>query len=99
VKYFIYATGRETPQHSTKISLVIYLIHHSTIQTEDRRERDALNEKPEFRNLFICNEVRLSSIRESDKRTGLDKNSRLWKIFSSMTQAKKRMKREAHSTA
>jgi hypothetical protein len=23
----------------------------------------------------------------------------LWKIFSSMTQAKKRMKREAHSTA
>jgi hypothetical protein len=65
----------------------------SIIQTEERTERDALNEKPESRNLFICNEVCLSSIRESDERTGLDENSRLWKIFSSMTQAKKRMKR------
>jgi hypothetical protein len=41
------------------------------IQTEERTERDALNEKPESRNLFICDEVCLSSIRRSDERTGL----------------------------
>jgi hypothetical protein len=32
------------------------------------RERDALNEKPESRNVFIFNGVCLSSIRESDER-------------------------------
>jgi hypothetical protein len=40
----------------------------SKTQSEEMRERDALNEKPESRNVFIFNDVCLSSIRESDER-------------------------------
>jgi hypothetical protein len=55
-------TQRKSILASFHISLI-----QDTIWREDR-ERHALNEKPESRNLFICNEVCLSSIRESDER-------------------------------